>query len=113
LTRRGALRIEPERWHRNTKRREFITLLGGAAAWPIAARGQEPGRTYRLGALSASPRDAAQHVAFFDALRRLGFVEGQNLAVDTDGYGLSPERVATHAAALVKERVDVIVAGGR
>jgi putative ABC transport system substrate-binding protein len=94
------------------RRRQFITFLGGAAAWPLAARGQEPGRTYRLGALFASPRDAPQHVAFFDALRRIGFIEGQNLTVDTDGYGLSTERVATHAAALVKERVDIIVAGG-
>jgi putative ABC transport system substrate-binding protein len=94
------------------KRRQFITLLGGAVAWPCATRAQQPGRTYRLGALFASPRDAPQHVAFFDALRRLGFVEGQNIVVDTDGYGLSTERFATHAAALVKERVDVILAGG-
>jgi ABC transporter substrate binding protein len=49
---------------------------------------------------------------FFEALRRLGFIEGQNLAVDTDDYGLSTERIAAHAAALVKERVDVILAGG-
>ena len=95
------------------KRREFITLLGGAAAaWPLGAGGQESGRIYRLGALFASPRDAPQHVAFLDALRRLGFAEGLNLVVDAVGFGLSTERFAAHADALVKEHVDVILAGG-
>ena len=79
------------------RRREFIMLVGAAAAWPFVAQGQEP---YRLGAL------------FFDELRRLGLVEGQNLAVDAAGFGLPPERFAAHAADLVKARVDVILAGG-
>jgi hypothetical protein len=52
------------------KRRELITLLGGAAAaWPFAARAQEPGRTYRLGFLIPSPRDSAPALALFDELR--------------------------------------------
>ena len=68
------------------RRRAFITLLGGAAAaWPLAASGQEFGRIYRVGALIVSPRDAPHHVAFFDELRRLGFIDGQNLAVDVGG----------------------------
>ena len=96
----------------NLKRREFITLLGGAAAWPLAARAQEPGRIYRLGCLHASPRDAPHHLALFDELRRLGFIDGQNLVVDAAGYGMSAERFAVHAADLVKARVDVILAGG-
>ena len=95
------------------RRREFITLLGGAAAaWPVAVRAQEPGRIYRVGGLHASPRDAPHHLALFDELRRLGFIEGQNLVVDAAGYGMSAERFAVHAAELVKARVDVILAGG-
>jgi hypothetical protein len=94
-------------------KRDFITLLGGAAAsWPLAARAQEPGRIYRLGCLHGSPRDAPHHVAFFDALRRLGFIEGQNLAADGRGYGLHVEQFEQHAAELVKAQVDVILAGG-
>ena len=57
------------------RRREFIAMLGGAAAWPLDLRAQAPGRTYRLGGLTPSPRDAP----LFDELRRLGFIEGQNL----------------------------------
>jgi putative tryptophan/tyrosine transport system substrate-binding protein len=94
------------------RRREFISLRGGAAAWPLAARAQEPGRTYRLGSVHASPRDAPYHVAFFAELRRLGFIEGQNLAVDGRGYGLRVEQFEEHAAELVKAQVDVILAGG-
>ena len=95
------------------KRRQFITLLAGAAvARPLAARAQDAGRTYRLGSLHISQRNSATHVAFYDELRRQGFVEGQNLLVDTHGYGLRSEQLAEHAAELVKAEVDVIVASG-
>jgi len=80
--------------------------------WPRAVRAQEPGRTYRLGGLHSSPRDAPHHVALFEELRRAGFIEGQNLTVDGHGYGLRVERFEEHAAELVKARVDVILAGG-
>ena len=94
-------------------RREFITLLGGAAAtWPFVARGQEPGRIYRLGALFTSPRDAPHYVALFDELRRLGFIEGKNLMIDAAGFGLAPERMEVHAADLMNGPVDVILAAG-
>jgi len=93
-------------------RRAFITLLGGAAVLPLAARAQEPGRIYRVGSLHASPRDATHHLALFDELRRLGFIDGQNLVVDAAGYGMSVERFSAHAAELVRDRVDVILAGG-
>src|SRR5262249_23689087 len=95
------------------RRRDFITLLGGAAAaWPLAARGQEPGRIYRLGCLFTSPRDSTDYLALFDELRRLGFIEGQNLVIDAAGFSLLPERMEGHAADLVKAGVDVILAGG-
>jgi putative ABC transport system substrate-binding protein len=94
------------------RRREFITLLGGAAAWPLAALGQEPGRMYRLGCLLASPRDAPHYVALFDELRRLGFIEGGNLMIDAAGFGLPPERMGVHAADLMNGPVDVIFAAG-
>jgi putative ABC transport system substrate-binding protein len=73
------------------RRRDFITLVGAAAGLPLLARPQEAGRTYRLGSLQPSPRSAPHHVALFDELRRAGFIEGQNLVVDADGYGLRDE----------------------
>jgi putative tryptophan/tyrosine transport system substrate-binding protein len=94
-------------------RRNFVTLLGGAAAaWPLVARAQEPGRIYRLGAVLTSPRDALFHVALLGELRRLGFIDGQNLVVDGRGYGLRVDQMEEHAAELAKSDVDVILAGG-
>lgn len=63
------------------RRRDF-TIGGAAAFWSLAASAQEPGRTYRLGGLFPSPREAPQNVAMFEGLRRSGFVEGQNLTID-------------------------------
>ena len=95
------------------RRRQFIALLGGAtAAWPLAMRAQEAGRIYRLGCLLPLRRDSPINVAFFDALRRGGFIEGQNLAVEYRAYGLHPEMISEYAAELVKERPDVICAAG-
>ena len=68
----------------DVRRREFITLLGGAAAWPLAARAQQPAKVYRLGQLSGGT--AASRVpllaAFMRGMRDLGYVEGQNLVVE-------------------------------
>ena len=70
------------------RRREFIVLLGGAtAAWPLAASAQEAGRTYRLGGVSSLPRNAPPFVAMVDELRRLGFIDGQNLTIEWHNYG--------------------------
>jgi putative tryptophan/tyrosine transport system substrate-binding protein len=95
------------------KRREFISLLGGSVLGRVLpARAQEKGRIYRLGSLHQSPRSAPHHLAFYDQLRKEGFVEGQNLFTDSQGYGLHIEQLAEHAAELVKVEVDVIVAAG-
>ena len=68
------------------KRREFITLLGGAAAWPLAARAQQPDRVRRVGVLMnlavGDPEGEARIAAFVQALQRLGWSEGRNLRID-------------------------------
>jgi putative tryptophan/tyrosine transport system substrate-binding protein len=94
------------------RRREFITLVGAAVASPLAARAQELGRIYHLGSLVGSQRTAPYHVAFFEALRQSGFVEGQNLLADPHGYGLHVDQFAGHAAEVVDARVDVIICAG-
>jgi putative ABC transport system substrate-binding protein len=93
------------------KRREFITLVGGAAAWPLVARAQEAGRTYRLGFLVPHSPEAPWIVAFFDELRLAGFIEGQNLIVVPGGFDVRDDRFAERAAALVKAAPDAIVSG--
>ena len=94
------------------RRREFITAIIAAALFPLAARAQEPGRIYRIGSLQFSLRTAPWHAAFFDSLRRQGFIEAQNLLGDPNGYGLRIDRLAAHAAELAKANVDVIISAG-
>jgi len=69
------------------KRREFITLLGGAATWPLAARAQQPDQVRRIGVLmgyAESDSDArAWYAAFREALQKLGWTEGRNIQIDT------------------------------
>src|SRR5262249_36506154 len=84
--------------HLAERRREFITLLGGAAAWPVAARAQQPGKIPRIGIID----DSLHWNAFRHGLRDLGYLEGQNIAFDyAYGDGV-PERLAEAAAALVR-----------
>ena len=94
------------------KRREFISLLGSAAACvPLNARAQEPGRTYRLGGQIPVGRDNAGIVAFFDELRALGFVEGRNLIILPNGFNVRYEQLAEQTETLVKAAPDVIISG--
>jgi putative ABC transport system substrate-binding protein len=92
------------------RRREFIALMGASVAWPFAALAQQAGRTYRLGCLLVSPPN--DYVAFFDGLRRRGFIEGQNLTVEYRAYGQHVDLIPQYAADLVKARVDVIAGSG-
>jgi putative ABC transport system substrate-binding protein len=94
------------------RRRDLILASGAMVVWPLATRAQEVERTYRLGCLLPLPRDAPINVAFFDELRRHGFIEGQNLTVEYRAYGLHPDRISEYAAELVKARVDVITTAG-
>jgi ABC transporter substrate binding protein len=91
------------------KRREFIRLLGGAAAaWPLAARAQQPTKIPRIGIID----DTLRWNAFRHGLRDLGYLEGSNIAFDyAYGDGV-PERLAEAAAALVRRPVDVIATYG-
>jgi putative ABC transport system substrate-binding protein len=92
-------------------RREFISLLGGAAvAWPLAARAQQPGR-FRLGILLPSAANSAPVLAMYDELRDNGFVEGQNLFTIPGGFEAIDDRLTERAAAVIREAPDAIVSG--
>src|SRR5262249_11726326 len=94
------------------KRREFITLIGGAAAWPLAASSQDAGQTYRLVGLFPSPRGAQPNIATVRELPPSRVVERQSLRIAWRTYGQRIELVSQFAAELVKARVNVIAAGG-
>jgi putative ABC transport system substrate-binding protein len=96
------------------KRREFITLLGGAATWPLTARAQQATKSYRIGMLETiSPALNAAHLdAFREGLRQLGYVEGKNYVIEYRSADGRADRFPSLAAELVRLGVDVIVARG-
>src|SRR5262245_21061882 len=95
------------------RRREFITLLGGAAAWPVAARAQQGERMRRIGVLMYWTADDAEGqarlAAFAQALEQLGWSDGRNLRIDI--RWAAADNVRRHAAELVALAPDVLVAG--
>ena len=93
------------------KRREFITLLGGAAAaWPLAARAQQPGRLPMIGLIGADPTSWGPWTAAFAArLRELGWIEGRTVAIEYRWTEGRPERPAEFAAEFVRLNADIIV----
>jgi putative ABC transport system substrate-binding protein len=95
------------------KRRDFLGVLGSAVVLaPLALSAQETGRIYRIGVMTRSPRMGVNYVAFFDEMRRLGFVEGQNLIVDSRGFAARSEQFPDLALALVQSSIDALVCGG-
>jgi putative ABC transport system substrate-binding protein len=96
------------------RRREFITLLGGAAAWPLAARAQQADRMRRIGALMnlslADAESQTRTAAFLQALQRLGWTQGRNMHIDYRWAGAEAKRFQPYAAELVALAPDVILA---
>src|SRR6266852_5468004 len=95
------------------RRREFVTLLGGAAAaWPFAARAQQPERLRRIGVLMYLAADDAEGqarlAAFAQALKQLGWSDGRNLRIDT--RWATADDIRRHAAELAALAPDVLVA---
>jgi putative tryptophan/tyrosine transport system substrate-binding protein len=98
------------------RRREFITLLGGAAAaWPLTARAQQAERVRRIGVLMNTTENAEQLAsiaAFQQVLQQLGWTEGRNIRIDVRWGGGEPSEIRRQAEALVALAPDVIVATG-
>ena len=98
------------------KRREFITLLGGAAAWPLAARAQQGGRMRRIGVLTPlaadDPEGQARSAAFLQGLQELGWTVGRHVQIDYRWSARDVDQYRRHAAELVALAPDVILANG-
>src|SRR3989454_537756 len=97
------------------RRREFIALLGGAAAaWPLPAQAQQPGKLPTIGYLGQNtPSTQTQWVAaFVQRLRELGWTDSRNVAIEYRWAEGRRERYAEIAAEFVRLKVDVIVTGG-
>jgi ABC-type uncharacterized transport system substrate-binding protein len=99
------------------RRREFITLLGGAAAtWPLAARAQQPDRMRRIGVLHTpavdDPDGQARNAAFLQGLQQFGWTDGRNVQIDTRWSAGDADRIRRYVAEFAAFLPDVIVASG-
>ena len=99
------------------RRRKFITLLGGAAAaWPIAARAQQPERMRRIGVLISTAADdpevQTRNTAFLQGLQQLGWTDGRNVRIDFRWGSGNADAIRNHAAELVALAPDIILASG-
>jgi putative ABC transport system substrate-binding protein len=96
------------------QRRDFVTLLGGAAAWPLAGRAQQATRPPRIGWLSTgSPISHRLSLAAFqDGLRALGYIEGGNVTIEYRWAEGNLDRLPELASQLVQQQVEIILAGG-
>src|SRR5262245_34149374 len=98
------------------RRREFITLVGGAAAWPLAVRAQQREPMRLVGVLWAGTADAAEiraaMQAFLQRLRQLGWIEGRNMRIESRYGDGQADRIHRSATELVAHGPDVILATG-
>jgi putative tryptophan/tyrosine transport system substrate-binding protein len=96
------------------KRRKFITLLGAATAWPLAARAQQTGKMSRIGYLGSSSPSLEPHyvAAFRQKLRDLGYVEGESIAIEYRWAEGQDDRLPSLATELVRLKPDIIVTTG-
>jgi putative tryptophan/tyrosine transport system substrate-binding protein len=93
-------------------RRQFTTLLGGAATWPVAARAQQAGKPYRISFLALVPgEDGTLMQAFLQRLHELGYSEGANMTFKYRSAEGDPKRLPSLAMELVQDQPDVLVAG--
>src|SRR5260370_25635362 len=99
------------------RRREFISLVGGTAAWPLAVRAQQATKMPRIGVLTSGRSDNSDPNlrtlnAFVPALRELGYTEGQNIAIERKFGEGDTDRLRRLATELVERQVDAILALG-
>jgi putative tryptophan/tyrosine transport system substrate-binding protein len=98
------------------RRRQFIAMLGGAAAWPLTARAQQTDRMRRIGVLhtlaAGDPHSQARNAAFLQALQQLGWTDDRKVRIDIRWGAGDADRIRRHAAELVALAPDVILASG-
>jgi putative ABC transport system substrate-binding protein len=96
------------------KRREFVTILGGAASWPLVGRAQQAGKIWRIGMLDTASAElnTVNVAAFHRGMRELGYVEGQNLKVEYRSANGRNERLPKLVSELLRLGPDVIVLRG-
>src|SRR5919106_1265946 len=108
-----SCRVRHRMYFHRWKRRDFITLLGGAAAWPLASRAQQQERMRRIGVLIGIADDAegqARLAAFQKGMQELGWNEGREIQMAVRFTAGTAERARTYAAELVSMTPDAIVA---
>jgi putative ABC transport system substrate-binding protein len=97
------------------KRREFITLIGGAATWPLAARAQQSDRIRRIGVLMSGANNAlgqARFKALQQGLEKLGWTDGRNVVIEVRWSEGRTEQYAEITSEFARLKVDVIVTTG-
>src|SRR5215212_1682421 len=99
------------------RRREFITVLGGAAAWPLTARAQQSDRVRRIGVLMSTaaedPESQLRFAAFVQGLQQAGWTVGHNLQIETRWASGDAATLRRYTAELLALSPDLILAGGR